>query len=79
MLVDPPRVGLESSVLALLVEMKARTLVYVSFDPATLARDARALAESGYRLVSATPVDLFPQTYNVETVARFEAATALFA
>lgn len=71
-LVDPPRSGLGAATTAALAATKARTLVYVSCDPATLARDAQMLAERGYRLTSATPVDLFPQTFHVETVARFE-------
>ena len=47
-------------------------MVYVSCDPATLARDAIHLAAAGYRLVEAQPVDLFPQTFHVETVALWE-------
>lgn len=71
-LVDPPRIGLDSSMIAGLVGTRAVRIVYVSCDPATLARDAKALAGAGYGLVSAVPVDLFPQTYHVETVATFE-------
>jgi len=44
----------------------------VSCDAATLGRDARALTTAGYRLTSATPIDLFPQTWHVETVAVFD-------
>lgn len=69
--VDPPRSGLAAEVTATLSRMRPRVLVYVACDPATLARDARVLAEGGYRLEAAAPVDLFPQTYHVETVARF--------
>ncbi len=71
-LVDPPRSGLTDTVAAALSQTRARRLVYVSCDPATLARDARSLGDAGYRLVSAVPVDLFPQTFHVETVATFE-------
>ncbi len=71
-LVDPPRTGLAPGVTDALAAMRPRRLVYVSCDPATLARDAAALAESRMRLVSATPFDLFPQTYHVETMALFE-------
>lgn len=67
--VDPPRCGMDPGALAALVRTGARRICYVSCDPATLARDARALAESGYDLRSATPVDLFPQSWHVETIA----------
>ncbi len=68
--VDPPRSGLGQAAIAALAGLGPRTIAYVSCDPATLARDVRALADAGYTLTSATPVDLFPQTYHVETVAR---------
>jgi 23S rRNA (uracil1939-C5)-methyltransferase len=72
--VDPPRSGMTEPVMRALVATGARRICYVSCDAATLARDARALIDSGYRLVSATPVDLFPQTWHVETVALFDLA-----
>jgi len=70
--VDPPRAGMPTDVLQALATARPRALAYVSCDPATLARDAKTLVASGMRLVSATPVDLFPQTYHIETVAVFE-------
>jgi len=70
--VDPPRAGLERSALEALVGMAPATLAYVSCDPATLARDARRLLQSGYRLTQVTPFDLFPQTYAVESISLFE-------
>jgi len=71
-IVDPPRAGVAAEIIAALASTKPRKLAYVSCDPATLARDARRLLDSGFALVHATPVDLFPQTYHIETVAIFE-------
>jgi 23S rRNA (uracil1939-C5)-methyltransferase len=71
-LVDPPRAGLQGEALAALVATNARRIAYVSCDPSTLARDAAGLAKHGYTLVRATPIDLFPQTYHVETLAAFK-------
>ena len=66
---DPPRVGLGKDVTTELLRIAAPRIVLVSCDPATLARDLKALA-SRYRVESLTLIDLFPQTYHFETVAR---------
>lgn len=66
--VDPPRSGLGVETTALLAKCAAPTLVYVSCDPPTLARDLRVLLECGYSIGSVTLVDLFPQTFHLETV-----------
>ncbi|MDQ9750177.1 hypothetical protein RFZ03_05755, partial [Acinetobacter baumannii] len=66
--VDPPRKGLALPVIEAIVEMAPRRLVYVSCDPATLARDVKLLGERGYRLETAEAADLFPRTVHVETV-----------
>ena len=68
--VDPPRTGLGPEITALLAQIAAPTLVYVSCDPATLARDLRALIGSGYAIHSITLADLFPQTFHLETVVQ---------
>jgi 23S rRNA (uracil1939-C5)-methyltransferase len=69
-LLDPPRAGAADCVRELL-RLKPRRIVYVSCDPATLARDIKTLSET-YRLAEVVPLDLFPQTAHVETVARLE-------
>ena len=66
--VDPPRSGLGPDVTSLLTKVRPQTIVYVSCDPATLSRDLRALVESGYRLKTMHMVDLFPQTFHLESV-----------
>ena len=66
--VDPPRAGLGEKIIPILGQVKARKLCYVSCDPATLARDLKGLVESGYRIDSIHLVDLFPQTFHLETV-----------
>lgn len=71
--VDPPRAGVDRFALDALAASRPARLVYVSCDPATLARDAGRLVRAGYRLAEAQPVDVFPQTYHVETVALFVA------
>ncbi|HEY0794763.1 MAG TPA: 23S rRNA (uracil(1939)-C(5))-methyltransferase RlmD [Acidisarcina sp.] len=68
--VDPPRAGLGPEVTCLLARIAPREIVYVSCDPTTVARDLRALLQSGYRLQSITLVDLFPQTFHIESVSR---------
>ncbi|MGA8739864.1 MAG: 23S rRNA (uracil(1939)-C(5))-methyltransferase RlmD [Terracidiphilus sp.] len=65
---DPPRTGLGGETTSLLAEVGAASVVYVSCDPATLTRDLRALIDSGYALTSVTLVDLFPQTFHLESV-----------
>jgi 23S rRNA (uracil1939-C5)-methyltransferase len=66
--VDPPRSGLGERVIKGLVMLKAPRITYVSCDPATLARDLSRLLQSGYRVEEAHLVDLFPQTYHLESV-----------
>jgi 23S rRNA (uracil1939-C5)-methyltransferase len=67
---DPPRTGLGAETCALLAEIAAPALVCVSCDPATLARDLRALTGSGYAIQSIALADLFPQTFHLETVVQ---------
>ncbi|MGO9303902.1 MAG: class I SAM-dependent RNA methyltransferase [Candidatus Korobacteraceae bacterium] len=67
-ILDPPRAGLGERAAAALGRMSASHATYVSCDPATLSRDLRVLLELGYRVEQAHLVDLFPQTYHMETV-----------
>lgn len=66
--VDPPRKGLDISVINTVVKINPIRVVYVSCDPATLARDLNVFAEKGYIVEKITPVDMFPRTFHVETV-----------
>lgn len=69
--VDPPRKGCEETLLDTIVAMNPKRVVYVSCDPATLARDAKYLNERGYQVVKFRPVDQFSHSVHVETVAQF--------
>lgn len=68
-MVDPPRKGCEESLLQALAQINPRRIVYVSCDPATLARDLGVLDKLGYKTMEIQPVDMFPQTHHVECVA----------
>ena len=68
-ILDPPRAGCPLSLLEAVAQVSPTRIVYVSCDPATLARDIKILSGLGYEFVEATPVDMFPWTLHVETVA----------
>ncbi len=67
--VDPPRKGCDPRLLETIVQMQPEKVVYVSCNPSTLARDLQVLEEGGYRTVEVQPVDMFPHTVHVESVA----------
>ena len=71
-LVDPPRGGLSGEALDGICALHPEQLTYVSCDPATLARDVKRLTAHGYRLIQCTPLDMFPQTYHIESVNVFQ-------
>ncbi len=73
MLLDPPRAGLGKTVVRRLAELRPREMSVVACDPATLARDLAALTAAGYTITRMALVDLFPQTYHLETVVRLAA------
>ncbi|MCR5717057.1 MAG: 23S rRNA (uracil(1939)-C(5))-methyltransferase RlmD, partial [Lachnospiraceae bacterium] len=68
--VDPPRKGCDEACLNTILQMAPKRVVYVSCDPATLARDAKILCGQGYHLLKVRPVDMFPHTVHVETVVQ---------
>lgn len=67
---DPPRTGCQPEVIDAIVKISPKRIVYVSCNPATLARDIKPLTANGYELTSAQPFDMFPQTGHVETVCQ---------
>jgi 23S rRNA (uracil1939-C5)-methyltransferase len=73
MVLDPPRAGCHPKVLKYLAILKPSKLIYISCNPATLARDLKVLTENGFRFNKAVPVDLFPHSYHIEAVCRLTA------
>ena len=71
-IVDPPRTGMSREALDATCRLRAGRVIYVSCDVATLARDARRLVDSGYRIAESDAFDLFPNTPHVETVVVFD-------
>jgi 23S rRNA (uracil1939-C5)-methyltransferase len=70
LVVDPPRKGCDEALLNTIIEMKPKKVVYVSCNPATLARDLRILEDGGYKTLEVQPVDMFPHTTHVECVSQ---------
>jgi 23S rRNA (uracil1939-C5)-methyltransferase len=70
--VDPPRKGCDPALLATIAAMRPKRVVYVSCNPATLARDLAILEDGGFRTVEVQPVDMFPHTVHVECVVLLE-------
>jgi len=68
-IVDPPRSGLEVAALDAIAAMQPTVIAYVSCDPSTLARDVGRLQKAGYRLKRVRPIDMFPQTYHIESIS----------
>ncbi len=71
-ILDPPRAGCRPELLEAVSSSGVSRIIYVSCDPATLARDVQLLQEMGFAFVEATPVDMFPHTGHVETIAKME-------
>ncbi|TMG70355.1 MAG: class I SAM-dependent RNA methyltransferase [Chloroflexi bacterium] len=71
-ILDPPRAGCEPAALAELIRLGVERIVYVSCEPSTHARDLMRLVQGGYRIRRAAIVDMFPQTYHIESVALLE-------
>ena len=69
---DPSRAGLERRGVDVVSASRARRVVLISCDAASLGRDATRLRRAGYSLTSATPIDLFPHTFHVEVVSVFD-------
>jgi 23S rRNA (uracil1939-C5)-methyltransferase len=70
-LIDPPRTGMSNKLCDILCKNKASKLIYVSCNPATLARDTRKLLNSGYKLAGIQGFAFYPQTFHLEMMAEF--------
>lgn len=75
LVVDPPRKGCDETLLETIIAMKPKRVVYVSCNPATLARDLRILEDGGYKTLEVQPVDMFPMTKHVECVSLLQRET----
>jgi 23S rRNA (uracil1939-C5)-methyltransferase len=74
---DPPRKGCDADLIETVAQMAPARVVYVSCDPATLARDLKLFALKGYKPQELTPVDMFPRTAHTECVVKIERSSAL--
>ena len=70
-IIDPPRVGLDSKTIKYLIEINPEKIIYVSCDPATLSRDLKEL-NSKFNILEVTPVNMFPRTYHCESIVVLE-------
>ena len=69
---DPPRTGLGKKIVDATVSLGAGTIVYVSCNPSTLARDLKQFAEQGYSIERVVPLDMFPHTYHIEIAVKLK-------
>ncbi|MFZ4524014.1 MAG: 23S rRNA (uracil(1939)-C(5))-methyltransferase RlmD [Chlorobium sp.] len=72
---DPPRAGMHPKALSAMLRLRPERIIYVSCNPASLARDGKEMSLHGYQLLSVQPVDMFPHTSHIESVACFERGT----
>ncbi|MCY4616832.1 MAG: 23S rRNA (uracil(1939)-C(5))-methyltransferase RlmD, partial [Chloroflexi bacterium] len=72
--VDPPRAGLDASIIETVVASDVRRMVYVSCDPATLARDLRRFVDGGFTIGEVQPIDMFPHTQHIECITTLDRA-----
>ncbi len=72
MITDPPRAGMHAKALSTMLMIRPERIIYVSCNPASLARDGKEISLHGYKLLSVQPVDMFPHTSHIESVACFE-------
>ena len=70
-IMDPPRTGATKQVINQIIEKKSRSIVYISCDPASLARDTKVLLKNYYSLEKIVGIDLFPMTQHIECIASF--------
>jgi 23S rRNA (uracil1939-C5)-methyltransferase len=70
-IIDPPRVGMHKKVVKQVLDLAPPKIVYVSCNPATMARDI-AMIKDDYRIIEVQPVDMFPHTFHIESVAKLQ-------